>query len=95
MQVYVLSSHHKFTALVVVHAQEDSSFVIQVDFQYVHYFLVLKYLEFGLEPFLVFVHIQVHVHIPLFEHQYETEVENYEFFMDLKPNQALQEPLCS
>ena len=70
MQVYVLSSYYKFNALVVVHAQEDSSFVVKVDFQSLHYFLVLEFLKFGLELFPVFVHFWVHVvHIPLFEHQ--------------------------
>ena len=77
MQVYALSSHSKFTALVVVNAQKDSSFVVQVDFQTLHYFLVLEFLEFGLELFPMLVHLRVHaVHIPLFEHQQETRVEN-------------------
>ena len=77
MQVYVLSSHYKFIALVVIHAQEDLSFVVQVDFQSLYYFLLLEFLEFGLELFPMFVHIWVHVvHIPLFEHQQEIEVEN-------------------
>ena len=74
MQVYVLSSHYKSTALVVVHAQEDLSFVVQMDFQSLHYFLVLEildfgleFLDFGLELFLMFVHLRVHdVHIPIF-----------------------------
>ena len=44
--------------------------MVEVDFQSLHYFLVLEFLEFDLELFLMFVHFQVHVvHIPLFEHQ--------------------------
>ena len=63
MPCRVLPSHYKFTALVVVHTEKDSSFVVKVDFQSLHYFLVL-------ELFPVFIHFQVHVvHIPLFEHQ--------------------------
>ena len=66
---FMYGSHYKFTTLVVVHAEEDSSFVVLVDFQSLHYFLVLKFLEFGLELFSVFVHLWVHVvHIPVFEH---------------------------
>ena len=44
--------------------------MVQMDFQSLHYFIVLEFLELGLEMFLVFVHFWVHVvHIPLFEHQ--------------------------
>ena len=44
--------------------------MVQVDFQSLHYFLVLELLEFSLKLFPVFVYFQVHVvHIPLFEHQ--------------------------
>ena len=44
--------------------------MVQMDFQSLHYFIVLEFLKFGLEMFLVFVHFRVHVvHIPLFEHQ--------------------------
>ena len=44
--------------------------MVKVDFQSLHYFLVLEFLEFGLELFPVFVHFRVHVvYIPLFEHQ--------------------------
>ena len=44
--------------------------MVQVDFQSLHYFLVLKLLEFGLKLFPVFVHLREHVvHIPLFENQ--------------------------
>ena len=51
--------------------------MVQVDFQSLHYVLVLGLLEFGLELFLVFVLLSVHVvHIPLFEHQQETGMEN-------------------
>ena len=51
--------------------------MVQVDFQSLHYFLVLEFLEFGLELFLVVVHLRVHVvHIPIFEHQRETRVKN-------------------
>ena len=51
--------------------------MVQVDFQSFHYFLVLEFLEFGLELFPVFIHLQVHVvYIPLFEHQQEIRVEN-------------------
>ena len=68
--------------------------MVQVDFQYLHYFLVLEFLEFGLEMFPVFVHFWIHVvHIPLFEHQQETKMENYEFLVDLELSQALQEPV--
>ena len=43
--------------------------MVQVDFQSLHYVLVLEFLELGPELFLVFVHPRVHfVHIPLFEH---------------------------
>ena len=50
--------------------------MVQVDFQS-HYVLVLEFLEFGHELFLVFVHLQVHVvHIPLFKHQQETKMKN-------------------
>ena len=64
--------------------------MVQVDFQSLHYFIVLKFLDFGLELFLVFVHLRLHVlHISLFEHQQETWVENYKLFMDLEPSQAL------
>ena len=41
----MLSSHYKFIALVVVHAQEDSSFVVYMDFQPLHYFLVMSFLN--------------------------------------------------
>ena len=51
--------------------------MVKVDFQFLHYFLVLEFLEFGLELFPMFVHFREHVvHIPLFEHQQETGVEN-------------------
>ena len=63
-------SQLQFTALVVVHAYEGSSFVAQVDFQSLHYFLVLEFLEFGLELFPMFIHLRAHVvHIFPFEHQ--------------------------
>ena len=55
--------------------------MVQVDFQSLHYVLVLKFLEFGPELFLVFVHLWVHiVYLPLFEHQQETRVENRSFW---------------
>ena len=77
MQVYALSSHYKFYALVVVHAQEDPSFVVQLNFQFLHYVLILEFLEFFHELFVVFVHLRVRVvHLPLFKHQQETGVEN-------------------
>ena len=76
MQVYVSVSHYEFAALVIVHVQKDPSFAVQVDYQSLHYVLVLEFLEFGPELFPVFVHLQVHfVHFPLFEHQQETGVE--------------------
>ena len=51
--------------------------MIQVDFQSLHYILVLEFLEFGHKLFLVFVHLLIHVvHIPLFKHHQETGVEN-------------------
>ena len=44
--------------------------MVKVDFQSLHYFLVLEFLEFGLQLFSVFVHFWVHVvQIILFEHQ--------------------------
>ena len=76
MQVYVSVSNYEFVALVVVHVQKDPSFSVQVDYQSLHYDLVLEFLEFGPEMFPVFVHLRVHfVHFPLFEHQQETGVE--------------------
>ena len=70
LKVYVLSSHYEFAALVFVHVLEDSTFVVQVDFQSLHYVLVLEFLEFFPELFHVFVHLREHiVHIPLFQHQ--------------------------
>ena len=51
--------------------------MVQVDFQSLHYFLILELFEFGLKLFPVSIHIKEHVvHIPLFEHQQETGVEN-------------------
>ena len=50
--------------------------MVKVEFQSLYYFLVLEFLEFGLELFLVFVHFRVHViHIPLFGHQKKIGVE--------------------
>ena len=70
LQVYVSVSHYEFVALVVVHVQKDPSFAVQVDYQSLHYVIVLEFLEFGPELFLVFIHLRVHfVHFPLFEHQ--------------------------
>ena len=70
LQVHVSVSHYEFAALVVVHVQKDPRFAVQVDYQSLHYVLVLKFLEFGPELFPVFVHLRVHfVHFPLFEHQ--------------------------
>ena len=51
--------------------------MVQVDFQSLHYVLVLEFLEFCPELFPMFVHLREHiVHIPLFEHQQETGVDN-------------------
>ena len=51
--------------------------MVKVDFQSLHYVLVLEFFEFGLELFLVFIHLRVHVvHTPLLEHQQEIGVEN-------------------
>ena len=62
--------HYELAALVVVHVQEDQSFVVQMDFQSLHHVLVLEFLEFGLELFHKFVNLRVDVvHIPFFEHQ--------------------------
>ena len=50
--------------------------MVQVDYQSLHYVLVLEFLEFGPELFPVFVHLRVHfIYFPLFEHQQETGVE--------------------
>ena len=69
--------HYEFSTLVVVHVQEDPSFMVQMDFQSLHHVLVLEFLEFGPDLFPKFVHLRVDVvYIPLFEHQQETRVEN-------------------
>ena len=69
--------HYEFATLVVVHVQEDPSFVVQMDFKSLHHVLVLEFLAFGHELFHKFVHLRVDVvYIPFFEHQQETTVED-------------------